>query len=51
MAESEGKTARKRPSRGVRKHIRRIKQESRKMGISAEDMRRRLRQAELAGGE
>lgn len=41
------KTKAKRPSKGVRKHIRRMKQEARKDNISEADLKKRMRATQL----
>ena len=43
MATKTGNGKIKKTSRGMRKHVRRIKQESRKEGISDDELKRRLR--------
>jgi hypothetical protein len=41
------KTKAKRPSKGIRKHIRRIKQEARKENVSEAELKKRVRATQL----
>lgn len=44
MDETEEKKKRKRPSKGLRKHNRRVKQEGRKTGVSEAELKKKVKQ-------